>query len=59
MEGEYLTSAQAARRLHMSAATVAKKLSDGRMAGGVKVGRQWLIKKEAVDALLAPPASQG
>jgi excisionase family DNA binding protein len=58
MEGreEYLTTAQAAQRLHMKPATLARKLND-RTLPGVKVGRQWLIKKETVDAMLEPQLS--
>ena len=55
---EYLTTVQAAQRLHMKPETLARKLSTGQLAG-VKVGRQWLIKKETVDALLEPRAPQG
>jgi excisionase family DNA binding protein len=60
MEREELyTTAQAAERLHMKPATLARKLSDGKLAG-VKVGRQWLIRKETVDAMLEPQqAPQG
>jgi excisionase family DNA binding protein len=56
---EFYTTAQAAQRLHMKPATLARKLSDGTLAG-VKVGRQWLIRKEMVDAMLEPQqAPQG
>lgn len=55
---EYYTTAQAAQRLHMKPATLARKVSGGELPG-VKVGRQWLIKKETVDALLEPRAPQG
>lgn len=59
MEGaDYYTTAQAADRLHMKAATLARKLSKGEIEG-VKVGRQWLIRKEAVERLLEPPAPRG
>jgi excisionase family DNA binding protein len=60
MEREELyTTAQAAERLHMKAATLARKISEGKLAG-VKVGRQWLIRKETVDAMLEPQqAPQG
>jgi excisionase family DNA binding protein len=59
MEGpDYYTTAQAAQRLHMKPETLARKLSKGELAG-VKVGRQWLIKKETLDALLQPSAPQG
>jgi excisionase family DNA binding protein len=55
---EYYTTAQAAQRLHMKPATLARKLSEGKLVG-VKVGRQWLIKKDALEAMLEPPAPQG
>jgi excisionase family DNA binding protein len=58
VETEYYTTTQAAQRLHMKAATLARKLNDGKLAG-VKVGRQWLIRKETVDALLEPPMPHG
>jgi excisionase family DNA binding protein len=55
---EYYTTAQAAQRLHMKRETLARKISTGQLAG-VKVGRQWLIRKEEVDAMLEPRAPQG
>jgi excisionase family DNA binding protein len=55
---DYYTTAQAAERLHMKPATLARKLSEGSLVG-VKVGRQWLIRKDLVDAMLEPPAPQG
>jgi excisionase family DNA binding protein len=55
---EFYTTAQAAQRLHMQPATPARKLSEGKPAG-VKIGRQWLIRRETVDAMLEPPAPQG
>lgn len=57
-ETEFYTTSQAAQRLHMKPETLARKLSTGQLPG-VKVGRQWLIRKEAVDALLEPPAPHG
>jgi excisionase family DNA binding protein len=54
---EFYTTAQAAALLHMKPATVARKLSDGLLTG-VKVGRQWLIRKAEVDAMLEPQAPQ-
>jgi excisionase family DNA binding protein len=55
---DFYTTVQAAQRLHIKPATLARKLSEHKLAG-VKVGRQWLIKKEVVDALLEPQAPQG
>jgi excisionase family DNA binding protein len=57
-DADYYTTAQAAERLHMKAATLARKLSAGELTG-VKVGRQWLIRKDLVDAMLEPPAPRG
>jgi excisionase family DNA binding protein len=57
-DADYYTTAQAAERLHVKPATLARKLSAGELVG-VKVGRQWLIKKNLVDAMLEPPAPQG
>ena len=58
MEGtEYYTTAQAAQRLHMKPETLARRISEGKLEG-VKVGRQWLIKRETVDAMLEPRAPQ-
>jgi excisionase family DNA binding protein len=54
---EYYTTAQAAERLHMKPETLARRISEGKLAG-VKVGRQWLIKRETVDAMLEPRAPQ-
>jgi excisionase family DNA binding protein len=50
---EYVTLAQAAERLHMKAPTLARKLHN-RQLPGVKVGRQWLIRRDIVDRLLEP-----
>jgi len=52
---DYLTTAQAAELLHMKPATLARRLSDGtsRLIG-VKVGKQWLIKRDSVAAILEP-----
>jgi excisionase family DNA binding protein len=58
MEGEHYTTAEAARRLRLTKETLARKLSTGKIPG-VKVGRQWLIAKETLDALLQPQAPQG
>jgi excisionase family DNA binding protein len=58
---DYLTTAQAAELLHMKPATLARRLSEGtsRLVG-VKVGKQWLIRRDSVVALLEPPrAPQG
>lgn len=52
---EYDTTAQAAQCWHMKPATVARRISEGKLPG-VTVGRQWLSKKETVDALLGPRA---
>ena len=54
---EYYTTAQAAERLHMKPETLARRISEGKLEG-VKVGRQWLIKRETVDAMLKPRAPQ-
>jgi excisionase family DNA binding protein len=55
---DLITTTEAAERLHMKAATLARKLSAGELTG-VKVGRQWLIRKDLVDAMLEPPAPRG
>jgi excisionase family DNA binding protein len=54
---EYYTTAQAAERLHLKPETLARRISEGKLPG-VKVGRQWLIKRETVDAMLEPRAPQ-
>ena len=42
---DFYTTVQAAQRLHIKPATLARKLSERKLAG-VKVGRQWLIKRK-------------
>jgi excisionase family DNA binding protein len=57
-EAELLTAEQAAKLLHMRADSVTRKIRR-REIPAVKVGRQWLIRKETLDSLLQPTAPQG
>jgi excisionase family DNA binding protein len=57
-EPEYYTTAEAAERLRMKPDSVARKINRGQLPA-VKVGKQWLIRKETLDALLQPSAPQG
>ena len=55
---EHYTTAEAAEILRMKPDSIARKIKRGQLAA-VKVGKQWLIRKEALDAMLQPSASQG
>jgi excisionase family DNA binding protein len=58
-EAELLTAEQAGELLHMRADSVTRKIRN-REIPAVKVGRQWLIKRETLEAMLQPSApSQG
>jgi excisionase family DNA binding protein len=57
-EAELLTAEQASKLLHMRADSVTRKIRR-REIPAVKVGRQWLIKRETLEALLQPTAPQG
>jgi excisionase family DNA binding protein len=55
---EMYTTAEAAELLRMKPDSVARKIKRGQLAA-VKVGKQWLIRKETLDAMLQPSAPQG
>ena len=56
---ELLTTAQVGLVLKMRPDSVVRKIRNGEIPA-VKVGKQWLIRKEALDAILEPrPAPQG
>ena len=55
---ELYTTAEAAAILRMKPDSVARKINRGQLAA-VKVGKQWLIRKETLDAMLQPSAPQG
>jgi excisionase family DNA binding protein len=57
-DADLLTAEQAGKLLHMRADSITRKIRR-REIPAVKVGRQWLIKREILDALLQPPAPQG
>jgi excisionase family DNA binding protein len=57
-EPELYTTAEAAEILRMKPDSVARKIKRGQLAA-VKVGKQWLIRKDTLDAMLQPPAPQG
>ena len=57
-DADLLTAEQAGKLLHMRADSITRKIRK-REIPAVKVGRQWLIKKETLDALLQPSAPQG
>ena len=57
-EPELYTTAEAAEILRMKPDSVARKIKRGQLAA-VKVGKQWLIRKDTLDAMLQPSASQG
>jgi excisionase family DNA binding protein len=55
---ELYTTAEAAEILRMKPDSVARKIKRGQLQA-VKVGKQWLIRKDTLDAMLQPSASQG
>jgi excisionase family DNA binding protein len=57
-EQELLTTAQVGLVLHMRPDSVVRKIKRGDIPA-VKVGKQWLIRKETLDAILEPSAPQG
>jgi excisionase family DNA binding protein len=57
-ESELSTAEQAGEVLHMRADSVTRKIRR-REVPAVKVGRQWLIRRETLEAMLQPPAPQG
>jgi excisionase family DNA binding protein len=57
-EPEMYTTAEAAEVLRMKPDSIARKIKRGQLAA-VKVGKQWLIRKDLVDAMLQPSAPQG
>ena len=48
---ELLTAAQVGEELHMRSNSVVSKIKRGEIPA-VKVGRQWLIRKDTLDAML-------
>jgi excisionase family DNA binding protein len=57
-EGTLLTTAEAAEILRMRPDSVARKIKR-REIPAVKIGKQWLIRKDTLDAMLQPSESQG
>ena len=57
-EVELLTMREAARVLRMRPDSVIRKIKRGEMVGR-KVGKQWLVRKADVEALVALPEPQG
>jgi excisionase family DNA binding protein len=55
---ELLTTAQVGQLLHMRPDSIVRKIKRGEIAA-VKVGKQWLIRQETLDALLQPSTPQG
>jgi excisionase family DNA binding protein len=52
-EREMLTTTEAARILRLKPSTLAAKIKRGEVRA-VKIGRNWLIARETLDALLEP-----
>jgi excisionase family DNA binding protein len=52
-ESDLLTAAQAGELLHMRTDSVTRKIRRHEIPA-VKVGRQWLIRKETLEAILQP-----
>jgi excisionase family DNA binding protein len=48
---ELLTAAQVAEILHMRADSVVRKIRNGEIPA-VKIGKQWLIRKDTLEAML-------
>jgi excisionase family DNA binding protein len=57
-DADLLTAEQAGKLLHMRPDSITRKIRRHEIPA-VKVGRQWLIKKETLDAMLQPPPPQG
>jgi excisionase family DNA binding protein len=55
---ELLTTAEAAQILRMRPDSLSRKIKRGEIAA-VKVGKQWLISRDTLDALLQPSRPQG
>jgi excisionase family DNA binding protein len=55
---ELLTTAQVGDMLHMRPDSIVRKIRRGQIPA-VKVGKQWLIRKETLEAMLQPSAPQG
>jgi excisionase family DNA binding protein len=55
---ELYTTAEAAEILRMKPDSVARKIKRGQLAA-VKVGKQWLIRRDTLEAMLQPSAPQG
>jgi excisionase family DNA binding protein len=55
---ELLTTEQAAAMLHMRPDSLARKIRR-RQVPAVKIGKRWLIRRDALAALLQPTAPQG
>ena len=55
---ELLTTVQVGEMLHMRPDSIVRKIRRGQIAA-VKVGKQWLIRKETLEAMLQPSAPQG
>jgi excisionase family DNA binding protein len=55
---ELLTTAEAAEILRMRPDSLSRKIKRGEIRA-VKVGKQWLISRETLDAMLQPSEPQG
>jgi excisionase family DNA binding protein len=55
---QLLTTAEAAEILRMRPDSLSRKIKRGEIAA-VKIGKQWLIRKDTLDAMLQPPEAQG
>jgi excisionase family DNA binding protein len=55
---ELLTTAEAARVLRIRSDSIVRKIKRGEIPA-VKVGKQWLIRQSAIEALVQPSAPQG
>ena len=57
-EPELYTTAEAAEILRMKPDSVARTIKRDQLAA-VKVGKQWLIRKDTLNAMLQPSTPQG
>jgi excisionase family DNA binding protein len=55
---EMLTTEQAAAALHMRPDSLVRKIRRQEIPA-VKIGKRWLIRKDALEAMLQPSAPQG
>jgi excisionase family DNA binding protein len=54
VRGDWLTPAEAARSLKISVGTIYELLAANRLPGPIRIGRQWRISRQALEAAVRP-----